>query len=223
MKVKRILKGVGLGVGSLAGAVLVAGLVLFFLSRGDYRVPATVVDDPGLSQVRLNGVSFHYRLFGEENEELVIGLHGGPGQDQHYLEVMRDLADRYRVLLYDQRGSGLSERVPNEALTMPAFVADLDAFVDRFSSDGRAIIIGHSWGAMLATAYCGAHPEKVSALVLAEPGFLTPKEAREYMARTNNLAMPVNPRSVGHMLMSWFRSLHVNGPDPDARADFLVE
>jgi hypothetical protein len=53
-----------------------------------------VVDDPGLSQIRLNGQSFHYQIFGEENEQLVIGLHGGPGEDHQYLEVMSALADR---------------------------------------------------------------------------------------------------------------------------------
>jgi pimeloyl-ACP methyl ester carboxylesterase len=57
--------------------------------------------------------------------------------------------------------------------------------------------------------------------VLAEPGFLTPRESREYMARTNNLALPFNGRSIRHMLMSWLRSLHVHVPPPDARADFL--
>jgi proline iminopeptidase len=62
------------------------------------------------------------------------------------------------VVPYDQRGSGLSERMPNEELIMPAFIEDLDVFVDHFSRDGGAMLIGHSWGAMLAAAYCGAHP-----------------------------------------------------------------
>ena len=221
MKLNRILKRVGPGIGVFLGAVAAAGLLLFLVTQGDYRVPATVVDDPALSQTELNGLRFHYQIFGKENQELVIGLHGGPGEDHHYLEVMSELADRYRVVLYDQRGSGLSERVPDEELTMEGFIADLNAFVEHFSADDRAIIIGHSWGAMLAAAYAGAHPEKVSRLVLAKPGFLTPEKFREYMQRTGNLAIPINLRMIGHMLMTWFKSLHVKGPDPDARADFL--
>jgi proline iminopeptidase len=221
MKVRIICKRAGLGVSAFVGVFLLAFLGLFVATRGDYSVPATVVDDPGLSQIRLNGVLFYYQVFGEQNEELIVGLHGGPGQDHHYLEGMQELADEYRVVLYDQRGSGLSERVPDEALTMEAFIADLDAFVEHFSLDGTAILIGHSWGAMLAAGYTDVHPEKVSALVLAEPGFLNPEMARRYMKATNNMAVPMTVRNLAHFTRSWFQSLHVKGPDADARDDFF--
>lgn len=221
MKIRKTLKRVGLGAGTFVGVLLLTFMVLFLATRGKYSVPATVVDDPGLSQIRLNNVLFHYQMFGEQNEQLIIGLHGGPGQDHHYLEVMQELADEYRVVLYDQRGSGLSERVPDEALTMEAFIADLDAFVEHFSQDRTAILIGHSWGAMLAAGYASVYPQKVSRLVLAEPGFLNPEMARRYMKATNNMAVPLTVRTLVHFGRSWFQSLHVTGPDADARGDFF--
>jgi hypothetical protein len=48
MKISKILKRVGLGIGVFLGVMAVAGVTLFLVTVGDYPVPATVVDDPTL-------------------------------------------------------------------------------------------------------------------------------------------------------------------------------
>lgn len=136
------------------------------------QVPRTVVDDPTLPQLVLNGHALHVQAFGDANAPVVVVLHGGPGADHRYLLGLSQLAAEYRVVFYDQLGSGLSARVPASQITVESFVADLDAVVQHFSPQRRVHIVGHSWGAMLASAYAGAHPDKVDRMVLAEPGFL---------------------------------------------------
>ena len=55
--------------------------------------------------------------------------------------------------------------------------------INHYSKKRKVKLIGHSWGAMLATEYIGKFPEKVSQAVLVEPGMLHPKAAQEFVRR----------------------------------------
>lgn len=137
-----------------------------------FAVPDTVERDRSLPRVELNGYPFHAETFGNSDRPVVIVLHGGPGADYRYLYPLKALADEHLVVFYDQRGTGLSPRVPAEQITVQVFLDDLDAFVTAYGKGRPVHLVGHSWGAMLASAYAGAHPNKVGKLVLAEPAFL---------------------------------------------------
>jgi proline iminopeptidase len=154
---------------SLATALLAASTWLFATG---FAVPDTVERDRSLPRVELNGYPFHAETFGHGDRPVIIVLHGGPGADYRYLYPLKALADEYLVVFYDQRGTGLSPRVPSEQITLQGFLDDLDAFVTAYGKGRPVSLVGHSWGAMLASAYAGAHPNKVDKLVLAEPAFL---------------------------------------------------
>jgi proline iminopeptidase len=197
---------------------------LLFLAAGCAAapVPRTVVDDPSLSSLRVGGVKLHVQTAGEPNNPVVIVVHGGPGYDYRSMLSLEALADRYYVVFYDQRGSGLSERVPKDRLKLADFYAELDAVVDHFGQ-GRAVsIIGHSWGAMLASGYIGQHPEKVDHVVLAEPGMLSAETGRILMAATNHMRPHFGLDLLYVGARVWLESLRVSGPDEDARGDYLV-
>jgi proline iminopeptidase len=210
--------------GAFALLLLTASAVGWTVTRGDHRPPRTVVDDPSLPSATLNGVRLHVQTFGDPAAPTVVVVHGGPGNDFRYLLPLAALGDRFHVVFYDQRGSGLSERVPDERLTLEAFYGDLDAVIDRYGAGRPVRIVGHSWGAMLASGYVGLHPEKVTQLVLAEPGMLTSETAKRLMAETNGM-MPKPSLEVAWLgARAFFRSLHVDGPDADARRDrFMLE
>jgi proline iminopeptidase len=144
------------------------------MTAGCARVPPTVAQDPGPPRLALNGHLFHAEAHGPAGAPVLLVLHGGPGADYRYLLGLAALSDRYRVVFYDQLGSGLSQRVNAEQISIESFVADLHAFVSHFGQGRPVHLLGHSWGAMLATAYASAHPAQVASLVLAEPGFLDP-------------------------------------------------
>ncbi|MBI5070588.1 MAG: alpha/beta hydrolase [Deltaproteobacteria bacterium] len=186
-------------------------------------VPLTVAGDPALPRIEgAGGVLLHVRTAGAPGSPVVVVIHGGPGMDFRALLPLEALADEYQVVFYDQRGSGLSERVPDERLTLEAFHADLDAVVDRFGAGRKVHLVGHSWGAMLASGYTGRHPEKVERLVLAEPGMLTPETARDLMAATNGMQPRMSLAILWLGARTWLRSLAVSGPDADARDDWFA-
>lgn len=85
-------------------------------------VPATVGDDSSLPVIQAAGYRFHGEQFNDPGNPPVIVLHGGPGADYRSLLDLRELADEFRVVFYDQRGSGLSPRVPKDELSFDGSV-----------------------------------------------------------------------------------------------------
>jgi proline iminopeptidase len=154
-------------------------------------VPLTVDEDPLLPSISVNGTQLHSETFGNPNNPMIVVLHGGPGGDyRSLLNCSRFSADGFFVVFYDQRGSGLSRRQNKGVYTSTQlFIDDLDAVIKYYrpKPDQKIILMGHSWGAMLATAYINGHPGEVRGAVLMEPGGLTWHDAEEYIKRSRNL------------------------------------
>jgi proline iminopeptidase len=145
---------------------------------GCIKMPKTTTLDPALPRTMINGYEFHTEVYGDGNRPTVIVIHGGPGGDFTYLKSLQALSGEYRVVFYDQRGTGLSPRENAEGHSIDLFLKDLDGLVDAFRGNGRVRLIGHSWGGMLATAYIARYGDKVSHAVIMEPGVLNPTSAR---------------------------------------------
>jgi pimeloyl-ACP methyl ester carboxylesterase len=96
--------------------------------------------------------------------QVVIALHGGPAAVGSAVGLAAALSDQFRVLEPWQRGSG------EEPLTVARHVEDLHSLVLTLSSRQRPVVVGESWGAMLALAYAAAHPHDVAALGLVGCG-----------------------------------------------------
>lgn len=122
----------------------------------------------------------YYYFKGKEPRKTVpiIYLHGGPGAHvtSYNIEAFSKLADDgYDVYLYNQIGSGQSERLQNILdYTVERHLRDLEAIVDLIGAT-KFIFIGHSWGASLAPVFLAKHPERVEKLIISGPGGIIPK------------------------------------------------
>lgn len=119
--------------------------------------------------VRVNGCELYYEELGS-GEPLLL-MHGGLGLDLTSLRPFHDaLADRARLIYYDHRWCGRSERVgePDHAMWQD----DAAGLLDALAID-RATIYGHSYGAWLALGFALRYPQRVRRLVLcgASPAF----------------------------------------------------
>lgn len=96
----------------------------------------------------------------------VVDVHGGPGTGS--VPEYRRLFDpnRYRILLFDQRGCGKSKPLAETRQnTTQDLVADMEALREKLGVDSW-IVTGSSWGTTLSLAYAQTHPDRVQALVL---------------------------------------------------------
>src|SRR5688572_1263456 len=132
-------------------------------------VPPTVADDPTLPALVINGARMHAEVVGPAQAQAVVVLHGGPGDDFRYMRRLGDsfdgysLADEYRMVFWDQRSAGLSQRFDRaEDLGLDAHLRDLEDLVDQVAGrDGKVVLLGHSWGGAYAAMYMNAHPERI--------------------------------------------------------------
>lgn len=150
-------------------------------------VPKTVDEDPSLPSIRVQEALLHSEAFGPPAGPMVVVLHGGPGADYRYLLKCKAFADEgYRVVFYDQRGAGLSQRFPKSSYTMQVAYDDLSGVIDHYrtSPTQKIFLLGHSWGAMLASAYINQYPTAIDGAILGEPGGLNWKDVEDYIARS---------------------------------------
>jgi pimeloyl-ACP methyl ester carboxylesterase len=96
----------------------------------------------------------------------LIVINGGPGNSHLAAPPAGQLAPRFRVVFYDQRGTGKSGTPRDDAFDVPHQVGDLEALRRRLGAP-EVDLLGHSFGGLIAAAYAARYPQHVSRLVLA--------------------------------------------------------
>ncbi len=108
----------------------------------------------------IGGIRLHYATAGN-GEKLVILLHGFPEFWYSWRHQLDALSDEYTVVAPDMRGYNLSDK-PSQVsdYKVEKLVDDITGLISHFERD-QAAIIGHDWGAAIAWALAGGHPEYV--------------------------------------------------------------
>lgn len=113
----------------------------------------------------INGTTLFTKTLGSGDP--IVVLHGGPGFDhRQFLPYVWELAAGHQVILYDQRGTGLSSGpVDSTTINIETFITDLEGIREAFGIE-RMNLVGHSWGGILAMHYALRHQDKLKSLVL---------------------------------------------------------
>jgi pimeloyl-ACP methyl ester carboxylesterase len=157
-----------------------------------------------------------------EKPEPVVFIHGGPGA--RFAPFDSDAygslaADGFRVYLYDQAGSGASALLPHiKDYSIARSVEDLEAIRLELHAE-QMILIGHSWGSMLAAHYMAKYPTHVSKVVFNSPGALANYEGASVdMSRTD-----VGPRVTSLPPLRLLAGLLLMEKNPDAAEQLLPQ
>lgn len=116
-------------------------------------------------------------------------LHGLAGYAGEWAQTAQWLSERHRVIAFDARGHGHSERVPRY-VSRAAHVADAAYVIEQLEL-GPCTVIGQSLGGLTALLLAAAHPELVRALIVAETSPTTPDEAQIREVKRSLAGWPV--------------------------------
>ena len=115
-----------------------------------------------MPKVSVNGVELWYQFTGEG--ETVVQIGGAVSAHEGYATITPGLSKHYRVLDYDHRGYGSSDR-PAQRYTLDTWSDDLDGLMDALGLE-RAHIHGGSMGSFIAVNFAARYPERVDKLLL---------------------------------------------------------
>jgi proline iminopeptidase len=120
----------------------------------------------------------------------LIAVHGGPGGSHEYLLPLTRLSEERTVILYDQLDCGSSDKPGGPAnWTVDRFVAELDALRAALEID-RFIVLGHSWGGLIAVEYAARRPAGLEGAIFASPLISTARWAADRAA--HKAALPAD-------------------------------
>ncbi|PJJ65548.1 prolyl aminopeptidase [Compostimonas suwonensis] len=180
--------------------------------------------DSGMLDVG-DGQQIYWEVSGNPEGKPAVFLHGGPGAATAPNHRRAFDPDRYRIVLFDQRGCGKSTphaSAPEADLSTNTtwhLVADIEKLREHLGVD-RWLVFGGSWGSTLALAYAETHPDRVSELVLRGIFTVRPSEldwfyeggaSAIFPEQWEGFLEPVDPADRGHLIRAYSELLN----DPD--------
>lgn len=167
--------------------------------------------------VKVMGYWLFYRDFGEPKKGTILCIHGGPGAGQDGMTKMAQFAgEGYRVLMYDQLGSGKSDRPPSELLyTMERYVDEIEGFRQAMNL-GKVHMYGVSFGGFLNIGYAVKYSEHLASL-MTQSGTSSSPLAISEMLRLRSEAPSWVPRTMDRCEATG----DLNNPEYLKAADYL--
>lgn len=120
--------------------------------------------------IELPDSRIHYRTFG--NGSPILILNGGPGMSSEgFVPLAEELSKNHQTIIYDQRGTGLSHirNINPATITMDLMVEDIETLRKHLKIE-TWIVMGHSFGGMLAYYYAAKYPNRVRAMIQSSSG-----------------------------------------------------
>jgi haloalkane dehalogenase len=146
--------------------------------------PATLPDypfEPKRFEVR-PGIAMSYLDEGPRHGEVIVMVHGNPSWSYYWRHLVLGMRDRYRCIVPDHVGMGLSDKPDDGGGTLPprvpsgdpahydytlqSRVEDLTRLLDHLGITGRVTLAVHDWGGMIGLGWAIAHISQVERLVI---------------------------------------------------------
>jgi len=111
----------------------------------------------------------HYLDEGPKNGPVVLMVHGNPTWSFYYRNLVLELRDRYRCIVPDHIGCGLSDKPDADTYpyTLARRISDLGALMQNIQATTPIHLIVHDWGGMIGFGWAADRPEQIASMVIA--------------------------------------------------------
>jgi len=155
-----------------------------------------------MAELTVRGLRFHYQRLGNGGVPVVF-LHGlvMDNLSSFYFTMAPQISRFSDVILYDLRGHGNTERVES-GYAVPELVADQAALLDALGVNAPVLLVGHSFGGLLAHVCCPTHPARARGIVLIDA--LSPQQGwAEEMVHTLELQNEERDQRIAVSFQNW--------------------
>ncbi|WP_435019065.1 alpha/beta fold hydrolase [Tundrisphaera sp. TA3] len=155
---------------------------------------------------RPDGSELHVECYGPPDAPPIVFSHGWGSNSTEWYYQKKALSDRYRLIVWDEAGLGLSTQPANRDYRLEKFAADLEAVL-TFAGDRPAVLVGHSIGGMTVLTFCRLFPEalgrKVAGLVLVHTTYTNPVRTTSMATLYTALEKPVLIPLMHLTILTW--------------------
>jgi len=133
----------------------------------------------------LNGNRMHFLDEGPRDAPVVLMLHGNPTWSFYYRNLVLALRDKYRCIVPDHIGCGLSDKPDDRhySYTLSQRIADLAALTAHLKLDSPLHLLVHDWGGMIGFGWARHQPQRIASMVVANTAaFPMPAHKRLHFA-----------------------------------------
>jgi len=118
----------------------------------------------------------HYIDEGSEHNETVLMVHGNPTWSFYFRDLIVELQKKYRVIVPDHMGCGLSDKPQKYQYTLKQHIENLDILMEKqLKITGKIHLIVHDWGGAIGMGYAVQHHKKIGKItILNTAAFLSP-------------------------------------------------
>ena len=113
----------------------------------------------------LDGIRYHYLDEGPEHAPSLLMLHGNPTWSFYYRTLIPALSQRYRVIVPDHVGCGLSDKPQIYSYTLSQHIENLERLVARLDLANITLAL-HDWGGAIGMGYATRYPQNVARFVI---------------------------------------------------------
>jgi pimeloyl-ACP methyl ester carboxylesterase len=131
--------------------------------------------------LNIAGNNLHYLDEGPRDAPIVLMLHGNPTWSFYYRNLVLALRDRFRCIVPDHIGCGLSDKPgANEyPYTLARRISDLNALIEHIQPESPMHLIVHDWGGMIGFGWASERPEQIASMTIANTAaFPLPSEKK---------------------------------------------
>ena len=145
------------------------------------------------------GIAMSFLDEGPRDGDIVVMLHGNPSWSYYWRHLVLGLRDKYRCIVPDHVGMGLSDR-PDDAhyaYTLQSRIDDLDALLKHLGIDGPVTLAVHDWGGAIGFGWALRDPSRIRRLIVTNTGAFPLPAAKRFPKR---IAMGRDSRVGGYLI-----------------------
>ena len=115
--------------------------------------------------LQLDGARLHYVDEGPRDAPVLLMVHGNPTWSFYYRNLIKAFSDRFRCIVPDHIGCGLSDKPQDYEYTLQRRIDDVDALLTHLGVERFSVAV-HDWGGAIGMGVCSRHPDAVDKIVI---------------------------------------------------------